>query len=289
MTNTTAFETARYYVELQWLERFHDWRRADRWMADHYEVPAAFCVGYLVVIFVLQRAMRDRKPFDLSGSLFWWNFLLAAFSIFGAIATVPYIVQEVLHGAGASTDMCLYYTEAKNPWVYLFCLSKIPELVDTLFIVLRKRPLIFLHYYHHALTLVYAWNAWALSLPNGGWFAAMNLIVHSLMYSYYAACARGVRFSQATRQAITSLQIIQMVAGTSIVIHNVLRCNNTPLSNLAGLVMYVSYMVLFTKLFIDSYVIAKPRAPREKKAEAKKATENDELSQQAGPARKKVE
>lgn len=180
--------------------------------------------------------------------------------------------------------------QAKNPWVYLFCLSKIPELVDTLFIVLRKRPLIFLHYYHHALTLVYAWNAWALSLPNGGWFAAMNLIVHSLMYSYYAACARGVRFSQATRQAITSLQIIQMVAGTSIVIHNVLRCNDTPLSNLAGLVMYVSYMVLFTKLFIDSYIIAKPRAPREKKAEeAKKATENDELSQQAGPARKKVE
>jgi hypothetical protein len=111
MTNTTAFETARYYVELQWLERFHDWRRADRWMADHYEVPAAFCVGYLVVIFVLQRAMRDRKPFDLSGPLFWWNLVLAAFSIFGAIATVPYILQEVLHGAGASADMCLYYTE----------------------------------------------------------------------------------------------------------------------------------------------------------------------------------
>lgn len=114
MANTTAFETARYYVELQWLERFHDWRRADRWMADHYEVPAALCVGYLVVIFVLQRAMRERKPFDLSGPLFYWNLVLAAFSILGAIATVPYIALEVLHGAGASADMCLYYTEVPS-------------------------------------------------------------------------------------------------------------------------------------------------------------------------------
>ncbi len=114
MANTTAFETARYYVELQWLERFHDWRRADRWMADHYEVPAALCVGYLVVIFVLQRAMRARKPFDLSGPLFWWNFLLAAFSILGAIATVPYIALEVLHGAGASADPQAFMQRRRN-------------------------------------------------------------------------------------------------------------------------------------------------------------------------------
>jgi hypothetical protein len=57
-----------------------------------------------------------------------------------------------------------------------------------------------------------------------------------------------------------------MVAGTSIVVHNLVVCNNTPVSNMFGLVMYVSYMVLFTKLYIDSYVSAKSRAPREKSA-----------------------
>ena len=35
---------------------------------------------------------------------------------------------------------------ATGTWVQLFCLSKIPELFDTFFIVQRKRPLIFLHW-----------------------------------------------------------------------------------------------------------------------------------------------
>jgi elongation of very long chain fatty acids protein 6 len=33
--------------------------------------------------------------------------------------------------------------------------SKVPETVDTLFIVLRRQELIFLHWYHHASVLIY--------------------------------------------------------------------------------------------------------------------------------------
>lgn len=42
-------------------------------------------------------------------------------------------------------------------WTTMFSFSKAIELVDTAFVVLRKRPLIFLHYYHHATVLVYVW------------------------------------------------------------------------------------------------------------------------------------
>lgn len=182
------------------------------------------------------------------------NVLLATFSIVGALCTVPEIVK-VSATHGIATDMCTTISEGANPWVYLFCLSKIPELLDTVFIVLRKRPLIFLHYYHHVMTLLYCWDAWSLQIPNGGWFAAMNLIIHSLMYSYYAACAYGMRFSNRTRLSITSLQILQMVLGVAIVLHNLFRCNTHPGNYAFGLVMYASYMVLFTKLFIQSYVV----------------------------------
>lgn len=144
--------------------------------------------------------------------------------------------------------------QSMNPWIFLFGLSKIPELLDTFFIVLRKRPLVFLHYYHHVVTMIYCWHGLGLQVPSGGWFAAMNLVIHTLMYAYYAACAYGARFSKATRLSITSLQILQMVLGIAIVGHNLVMCNDFPANYVFGLVMYISYVILFVKLFVDSYI-----------------------------------
>ncbi|VDK55178.1 unnamed protein product [Gongylonema pulchrum] len=44
-------------------------------------------------------------------------------------------------------------------WACAFAASKIAELGDTIFLVMRKKPLAFLHWYHHAVVLIYSWNA----------------------------------------------------------------------------------------------------------------------------------
>lgn len=53
------------------------------------------------------------------------------------------------------------------------CAVQIPELVDTAFIVVRKRKLIFLHWYHHATVLLVCWYAGATKQSAGGFTRAL--------------------------------------------------------------------------------------------------------------------
>ena len=71
-------------------------------------------------------------------------------------------------------------------WTQAFAASKVLELLDTAFIVARKRPLTFLHCYHHCTVMIYTWHAYKEHTASGRWFICMNYAVHALMYTYYA-------------------------------------------------------------------------------------------------------
>ena len=49
-------------------------------------------------------------------------------------------------------------------WSYLFYLSKYYELLDTVLLVFKKKPLDFLHCYHHSIVPFSAWLGFC------GWF-----------------------------------------------------------------------------------------------------------------------
>lgn len=79
-------------------------------------------------------------------------------------------------------------------WGWLFALSKVFEFGDTVFIILRKTPLSFLHCYHHVTVCIYTWYA-LTSKPSAlsPWFGGMNSTVHTFMYTYYAFRASGYK------------------------------------------------------------------------------------------------
>ncbi|MDP2437905.1 MAG: elongation of very long chain fatty acids protein [archaeon] len=240
------------------------------WMARHYEVPVLLSLAYLIVIFGLQAIMRNFQPFSLRPVLVLWNFLLASFSLLGSYYTVPAIVSFANGPAAGDwkVDTCTVITEAANPWVFFFIVSKIPELLDTVFLALRKRPIMFLHWYHHIATMLYCWDAWSLLVPAGGPFAAMNLVVHTIMYTYYCVMALHIRVPSFLASVITALQTIQMLGGIYILTTALQTCPTSQFSSdsrvrlnyYLGLLMYASYAFLFLKFFVDRYFIGRRRS-----------------------------
>jgi elongation of very long chain fatty acids protein 6 len=154
-------------------------------------------------------------------------------------------------------------TWGKGPvgfWVMLFIFSKVPELMDTVFIVLRKKPLIFLHWYHHVTVLMFCWSAYSTLAGSGLYFVAMNYTVHALMYGYYCLQALNVCPKSFPAYLITLSQIAQMFIGTGVCLscwYFLLKgqsCSND-ISNLyAGAGMYASYLYLFCEFAVKRYI-----------------------------------
>ena len=62
---------------------------------------------------------------------------------------------------------------------------KVPELFDTVFLVLKKKPVIFLHWHHHITVLLCRWNSYVTESAAAIYFVAMNYSVHAVMYFYF--------------------------------------------------------------------------------------------------------
>jgi fatty acid elongase 3 len=92
-------------------------------------------------------------------------------------------------------------------WALVFYLSKYYEFIDTVILALRKKPLTFLHVYHHLVTagVVYLLVIGQVSLT---WLLVfLNSTVHTFMYYYYTVSLLGSTVWW--KKYLTSGQIVQ--------------------------------------------------------------------------------
>merc|ERR1719359_1399302 len=130
--------------------------------------------------------------------------LVAALAQAGVVATIASRAEETW-GLGAS-----------GFWVQLFIFSKVAELIDTAFLVARKRPVSFLHWYHHVTVLLYCWHSYHTRAPQTLVFVVMNYSVHGIMYGYYALQALKCVPRWFPASVITASQISQMIVGMAV-------------------------------------------------------------------------
>ena len=250
---------------LEYIENGVDVRRLLTFHRRTWTVCLYATVIYLALVFQGRKWMQNRKPFNLNKLLILWNIGLAVFSIIGCASMLPTVLYSMFNH-GVSYSVC--FSECVNHptivlWGYVFGLSKLVELGDTAFIILRKSPLPFLHWYHHVTVLIY--TMYGMTDPYyhalGTIFIGMNYFVHSLMYSYYAGRAMGVRIPRWIAQIITIFQLSQMFVGvyvTVLAFYNV-RSGRVPGCTVRdefiywATAMYFSYALLFLHFFYKRY------------------------------------
>ncbi|XP_016304207.1 elongation of very long chain fatty acids protein 6 isoform X2 [Sinocyclocheilus anshuiensis] len=251
--------------------QFND-RAAQEWFEQNWGAAFVLSGVYVVVIFLGRVFMKDRQKLELRKPLMLWSLSLAIFSITGAMRTGWYMFNMV-RSRGLQESVCdteFFGAPVSKFWAFAFTLSKAPELGDTVFIVLRKQRLIFLHWYHHITVLLYSWYTYKDRVAGGGWFMTMNYTVHAFMYSYYTAKAAGACVPRPFAMLITLMQITQMLMGLSVLgllylwKHDI-HCFSTMHNIIYASVMYLSYLLLFLVFFYQSYLKRSGDEKREKR------------------------
>lgn len=242
-------------------------------MLMSWNIPIITVFLYMFLIFVGQKCMESRQRFEIRCLLIFWNLLLSIFSTIGVIMTAPHLFG-MLYYKGLEYVVCAP-GEGKfdygmiGLWNILFALSKFPELIDTAFIVLRKRKLIFLHWYHHVTVLLFCWQCVAVRSSNTFFFIVMNYSVHAVMYFYYFLAAQ--RYRPWWAPFVTFIQISQMFAGVGICLLTYYywyqgKVCDVPMDNFTcASVMYFSYLCLFVWFALGRYVFKKPKSTKSNK------------------------
>ncbi|OJK03427.1 hypothetical protein ASPACDRAFT_1878401 [Aspergillus aculeatus ATCC 16872] len=218
-------------------------------------------VLYYTVVLGGQSFMSNREPLQLKRLFLLHNFFLSLISaILLALfleQIVPSIARNGLHCA--ICDLEGGWTQPMVVLYYLNYLTKYFELLDTVYLFLMKKPLTFLHCYHHGATVFLCYTQLVGTTAISWVVITLNLAVHVIMYWYYFQAARGTRIWW--KAWITRGQILQFVIALGFVSYGSFfvyfpqygLCVGSVLATVTGDVVISSYLVLFVLFYLATY------------------------------------
>ncbi|ORZ18632.1 GNS1/SUR4 family-domain-containing protein [Absidia repens] len=255
------------------------------------------CITYFIVIFGGRYLMQNLPAQRLQFFFQIHNLLLTLVS--GALLVLmvenifPILYHKGLLHAVCATDA---WTQPLELLYYLNYLVKYWELIDTIFLVLKKKKLEFLHYYHHSLTMVLCYTQLGGQTSVSWVPIVLNLTVHVLMYYYYFRTASGAKIWW--KRYLTTMQIVQFVIDLFAIyfctytyfaytyyphMPNMGSCAGTETSAIFGCALLSSYLLLFINFYRITY---NKNKSLKKKAAAANSTAAAAASQQ--PKSKKI-
>ncbi|KIJ05831.1 hypothetical protein PAXINDRAFT_92899, partial [Paxillus involutus ATCC 200175] len=124
-----------------------------------WPVVVSMTVTYLAIVLGTREIMKDRAPLALKLTTPFraHNLILSA----GSLILMALIGEEVFLNwmkIGTYGSLCVpeAYTNRLELYMMLNYYFKYYEFIDTIFLALKKKPLSFLHVYHHSATAILA-------------------------------------------------------------------------------------------------------------------------------------
>ncbi|XP_076074462.1 very long chain fatty acid elongase 1-like [Mytilus galloprovincialis] len=212
-----------------------------------------FCI-YLVMIMLSPVWQRVTSPMQIRPLMIIHNFACCFISIYCMLGFLYSIMlSESTFQLGPQPYLLPYY---KMYWI-----TKVIELLDTVFMILRhrRRQISFLHVYHHSSMLLLADSCYRLyPWPAMSVYFAVNSFIHVILYLYYGLTALFPDKSIPWKKNITQLQILQFLtlfvhATFGYLYHN--YC-------VYGLLYGITMTTLFSNFYYAAYVKSKPEKSR---------------------------
>jgi fatty acid desaturase len=184
-----------------------------------------------------------------------YNMALQSCLLLGFVSYDYYIVKtsynvSYLDFIQISHKGSITHQRGDNAWILYICmLSKLWEWIDTILLIINKKPVITLHWFHHATITWAFYTGWYTSSVYTVGF--LNNIIHIIMYLYYAE----VKCIKPYAKYLTSLQIIQLFSGVYMNILSYYYNDNyiyKSFSIVNGL-LCLSYGIFFIDFFVKKY------------------------------------
>ncbi|KAL7292505.1 hypothetical protein TKK_0014080 [Trichogramma kaykai] len=216
--------------------------------------------AYLTFVLKIGPWIMERRPaFELKTALILYNAFQVLFSIWLVTLTLnvnllDLVFTDTCKADSAPADGVLQNTLSIGGWWYFF--SKITELLDTVFFILRKKynQVSFLHVYHHTITALFSW-CYLKFLPGeqGIIIGFLNSFVHIVMYSYYLIAALGPEYKKYLwwKKYMTWLQLIQFGMMLIYLMYTLVFDCRMPK---ALTYFFVTNVIIFIYLFSDFYI-----------------------------------